>query len=129
MKKLIALTAAAVALGFATPSFAATTTKSAASMESCQALMKQFDTSLTSHAKAPRLSQAKSMRAAGERNCTAKKYALGVRELRTALTDLKATTPVHHVVKKKTTTMTKKPAATTAAPAAAPVTPAPASNN
>lgn len=107
MKKLLVLTAATFAVAFATPSFAAT--KSVATAATCQALAKQFDAALPSHAKAPRLAQAKSMRAAGERNCAAKKYTLGVRELRTGLTDLKATTPIHHVVKKKTT-MVKKPA-------------------
>ena len=54
----------------------------------CDSLIQQFDKTVTEHGTAPKLAQAKNMRAAGERACKAGDFKKGVADLHKALSDI-----------------------------------------
>ncbi len=108
MKKSLALTAVAAALMIAAPAFAGQRAPERAigevqqgrqaqinasdrvDMASCQALMKQVDTAIATHATSPKLSLAKKQRMAGENACLDGSYGEGQAMLKGALKDLGA---------------------------------------
>ena len=86
--RLVASTAL-VAFMLATPVFAAD--KAApASADKCASLEKQFDAALKKHSKAPKVGEAKEMRAEGGKLCASGDYAGGSAKLAQAMTDLGA---------------------------------------
>ncbi len=73
-------------LAFGGTAIAATPAK--LTMANCDSLIQQFDKAVGEHATAPKLQNAKDMRAAGEKACKAGDYSKGVADLQTALNDI-----------------------------------------
>jgi len=81
--RTLMVTAAASAL-LATAAFGAATTPA----QQCSALEKQFDRELVTHGTAARVTQAKALRADGEKLCRSGKPKTGVKKLNDALDEL-----------------------------------------
>lgn len=89
LNKMILALGATVALAtFGTAGAAATTTHAAATKATCDALMKQADTTLAAHKADAKAKSAHEHRAAGDKECKAGNYAKGAEQLRMALTDV-----------------------------------------
>jgi ethanolamine utilization microcompartment shell protein EutL len=86
-KATIAL-GATIALAALGTAGAATAAQPAATQATCDALLKQADTAITSHKGAPGEKSAQEQRAKGEAACKAGEFAKGSEHLRRAITDL-----------------------------------------
>lgn len=86
MKRIVTTSLTLAALAFGGTAIATTPAK--LTMASCDTLIQQFDKVVGDHGTAPKLQNAKDMRAAGEKACKAGNYKKGVADLETALNDI-----------------------------------------
>ena len=91
MKRLIASTLAAFAVGVAGSAYAAATATTQGATEdqkTCQTLMMQFDQAVAAHNQAPKVVEARAKRSSGETSCQSGNYKSGIGDLRAALNDI-----------------------------------------
>jgi len=90
MKRMIASTLAAFAIGVAGSAYAAATptTQGAEDQKTCQTLMMQFDQAVAAHNQAPKVVEARAKRSSGETSCKSGNYKSGIGDLRAALNDI-----------------------------------------
>jgi hypothetical protein len=90
MNKILINTAAALTLIIGGSCLAAPKppAKQKADASTCSSLTKQFDDAMGTHGNAAKFSEAKTLRAEGEKDCTAGEFAKGAHDLRHALRDL-----------------------------------------
>ena len=75
-------------LGIGTAGAATTATQPAATQATCDALVKQVDSAMTTHKADAKTKAAKEQRVTGEKECKAGNYAKGAEHLRKAISDL-----------------------------------------
>lgn len=75
-------------LGIGSAGAATNAPKPAATQATCDALLKQADTAMSTHKTGTKAQAAKEQRNAGEKACKAGEYAKGAEHLRHAITDL-----------------------------------------
>jgi len=90
MKRMIASTLAAFAIGVAGSAYAAATptTQGTEDQKTCQTLMMQFDQAVAAHNQAPKVVEARAKRSSGETSCKSGNYKSGIGDLRAALNDI-----------------------------------------
>lgn len=86
MKRILTTSMTLAALAFGGTAIAATPAMH--TMANCDSMIQQFDKVVGDHGTAPKLQNAKDMRAAGEKACKAGDYKKGVADLQTALNDI-----------------------------------------
>lgn len=87
-KRMIALAATMTLAAFGTAGAATNAAQPAATQATCDALLKQANTALSTHSADAKAKSAQSERDKGEKECKAGNFAKGTEHLRKAITDL-----------------------------------------